>query len=141
MYVSADNMLLEVEQPIQYPSFLFFSHYVSIYRPRLPFTHFRAVQEVIGKAGGDPLPLQHTTLFNNANDEPEAIISKVAGMQLVGKREDDGPYFTNNEGFQIPHIVKLLAGCLELMIYFCYRNSNTSIEARTWRVSGPILIA
>ena len=34
----------------------------------------------------------------NANEGPAAIISKVAGVTGPGKRVDDAPYFTNNEG-------------------------------------------
>ncbi|TVY36689.1 Vegetative catalase [Lachnellula occidentalis] len=62
----------------------------------------QAIQSAIGTAGGDPRPLQRTSLFNNANDGPAAIISKASGVQAGGKREDDGPYFTNNEGIPFP---------------------------------------
>jgi catalase len=62
----------------------------------------QAVQEALGSAGVDPRPLQRTSLFANANDGPAAIISKVSGAQSGGKREDDGPYFTNNEGHPFP---------------------------------------
>jgi catalase len=62
----------------------------------------QAIQSTIGAAGGDPRPLQRTSLFNNANDGPAKIIAKVSGAQSGGKREDDGPYFTNNEGIPFP---------------------------------------
>ncbi|KAF7950296.1 hypothetical protein EAE96_007584 [Botrytis aclada] len=62
----------------------------------------QAIQSAIGSAGGDPRPLQRGSLFNNANDGPAAIISKVSGVQSGGMREDNGPYFTNNEGIPFP---------------------------------------
>jgi len=36
------------------------------------------------------------------NEGPADIISKVAGVTKGGKREDDAPYFTNNEGIPLP---------------------------------------
>ncbi|TGO17092.1 hypothetical protein BTUL_0021g00690 [Botrytis tulipae] len=62
----------------------------------------QAIQSAIGSAGGDPRLLQRGSLFNNANDGPAAIISKVSGVQSGGMREDNGPYFTNNEGIPFP---------------------------------------
>jgi catalase len=62
----------------------------------------QAIQSTIGAAGGDPRPLQRASLFNNANDGPAKIIAKVSGVQGGGIREDDGPYFTNNEGIPFP---------------------------------------
>lgn len=62
----------------------------------------QAIQSAIGSAGGDPRPLQRASLFNNANDGPAKIIAKVSGVQSGGIREDDGPYFTNNEGIPFP---------------------------------------
>ncbi|KAK3724853.1 hypothetical protein LTR37_000901 [Vermiconidia calcicola] len=38
----------------------------------------------------------------SANEGPMDIISKVSGATQGGKREDDGPYFTNNEGIPLP---------------------------------------
>ncbi|TKA33364.1 hypothetical protein B0A50_00917 [Salinomyces thailandicus] len=38
----------------------------------------------------------------SANEGPMDIISKVAGVTQGGIREDDGPYFTNNEGIPLP---------------------------------------
>ncbi|KAK3058875.1 hypothetical protein LTR09_000440 [Extremus antarcticus] len=38
----------------------------------------------------------------SANEGPMDIIAKVSGVVEGGKREDDGPYFTNNEGIPIP---------------------------------------
>jgi catalase len=34
----------------------------------------------------------------SANEGPAEIIGKVSGAVMGGEREDDGPYFTNNEG-------------------------------------------
>jgi catalase len=38
----------------------------------------------------------------SANEGPADIISKVSGSVNRGKRADDGPYFTNNEGIPFP---------------------------------------
>lgn len=62
----------------------------------------QAIQSGIGAAGADPRPLQLSSLFNSANEGPAKIISKVSGVNAGGKREDDGPYFTNNEGIPFP---------------------------------------
>lgn len=40
--------------------------------------------------------------MQSANEGPADIIAKVAGVVSGGKREDDGPYFTNNEGHPFP---------------------------------------
>jgi catalase len=38
----------------------------------------------------------------SANEGPMDIISKVSGVTQGGKREDDAPYYTNNEGIPFP---------------------------------------
>jgi catalase len=38
----------------------------------------------------------------SANEGPADIIGKVSGTVTGGKRVDDGPYFTNNEGLPFP---------------------------------------
>ena len=38
----------------------------------------------------------------STNEGPADIIAKVSGKVSGGKREDDGPYFTNNEGIPLP---------------------------------------
>lgn len=38
----------------------------------------------------------------STNEGPADIVAKVAGVTKGGKREDDGPYFTNNEGIPLP---------------------------------------
>ncbi|CRJ99258.1 hypothetical protein BN1723_017096, partial [Verticillium longisporum] len=40
--------------------------------------------------------------MQSANEGPADIIGKVSGAVPGGKREDDGPYFTNNEGHPLP---------------------------------------
>jgi len=66
-------------------------------------THpLQAIGEAVGAVGGDPRPLQRSSLFMSANEGPAAIISKVSGVTKIGKRADDGPYFTNNEGIPFP---------------------------------------
>lgn len=37
-----------------------------------------------------------------ANEGPADVIGKVSGAVKGGKRADDGPYFTNNEGIPFP---------------------------------------
>jgi catalase len=53
--------------------------------------------EAVGSAGGDPRLLQRTSLFQGTNEGPAVVASKITGLTSGGKREDDGPYFTNNE--------------------------------------------
>ena len=38
----------------------------------------------------------------SSNEGPADIIAKVSGTVAGGKRTDDGPYFTNNEGLPFP---------------------------------------
>lgn len=38
----------------------------------------------------------------SANEEPADIAAKITGSVQGGKREDDGAYFTNNEGHPFP---------------------------------------
>jgi catalase len=40
--------------------------------------------------------------MQSANEGPADIIAKVSGTVSGGKREDDGAYFTNNEGHPFP---------------------------------------
>ncbi|KAI7760416.1 hypothetical protein LZL87_008506 [Fusarium oxysporum] len=40
--------------------------------------------------------------MKGANEGPADVIAKVSGAQAGGKREDDGAYFTNNEGIPFP---------------------------------------
>ncbi|KAI9796014.1 MAG: hypothetical protein M1835_004789 [Candelina submexicana] len=62
----------------------------------------QAVTAAIGSAGGDPRALQRSSFFQNANDGPAVIAAKISGVNQGGKRADDGPYFTNNEGHPFP---------------------------------------
>lgn len=62
----------------------------------------QAIQSTLGAAGADPRPVQRSSLFQSANEGPATIISKVSGFTSGGKRKDDGPYFTNNEGIPFP---------------------------------------
>lgn len=40
--------------------------------------------------------------MQGANEGPADVIAKVSGASAGGKREDDGEYFTNNEGIPFP---------------------------------------
>ena len=56
---------------------------------------------IAGAMGGEtraPRPSH----MNSANEGPADIIGKVSGAVSGGKRVDDGPYFTNNEGIPFP---------------------------------------
>lgn len=52
--------------------------------------------------------------MQSANEGPADIIAKVSGVTSGGKREDDGQYFTNNEGipFPDPYVFGHLSGAL-----------------------------
>ncbi|GLA62754.1 hypothetical protein AtubIFM54640_003884 [Aspergillus tubingensis] len=62
----------------------------------------QALGEAVGAAGADPRIKQLNSLFQGANDGPARTAAKLTGVQQGGKREDDGPYFTNNEGIPFP---------------------------------------
>ena len=61
----------------------------------------QATASAIAGAGADPRP-NRTSLFQSANEGPAEIAAKISGVTLGGKREDDAPYFTNNEGIPWP---------------------------------------
>lgn len=62
----------------------------------------QALGEAVGAAGADPRIKQLNSLFQGANDGPARTAAKLTGVQQGGKRQDDGPYFTNNEGIPFP---------------------------------------
>lgn len=109
----------------------------------------QAIQETLGGAGVDPRPLQRSSLFNNANDGPAGIIAKVSGVQSGGKRKDDGPYFTNNEGipFPDPAVCQSLCCCaviVRLHLLFFLRRVNdelTTNKQHSKTVGGLPLIS
>jgi catalase len=57
-----------------------------------------AIQSAVTGEGRAPR-LSHMA---SANEGPADIIAKVSGAVQGGKREDDGAYFTNNEGIPFP---------------------------------------
>jgi catalase len=57
-----------------------------------------AIQGAITGEGRNPR-MSHMA---SANEGPADIIAKVSGAVQGGKREDDGAYFTNNEGIPFP---------------------------------------
>jgi len=68
-----------------------------------PLEHpLQAASSMLGKAGVDPRPMQHASLFMNANDGPAVIASRISGVQSTKRTKDDSPYFTNNEGIPWP---------------------------------------
>ncbi|OKL58326.1 hypothetical protein UA08_06400 [Talaromyces atroroseus] len=62
----------------------------------------RAIGQAVGSAGIDPRVVQRSSLFQGANEGPARTAAKLTGVQEGGKRADDGPYFTNNEGIPFP---------------------------------------
>jgi catalase len=62
----------------------------------------QAVQEMAGAAGADPRAVQRSSTFQGLNEGPAAIASKITGVVSGGKRVDDAPYHTNNDGIPWP---------------------------------------
>ncbi len=62
----------------------------------------QALKEGLGAVGVDPRPLQRSSHFQSLNEGPAEIAAKITGLTSGGKRVDDGPYFTNNEGHPWP---------------------------------------
>jgi catalase len=52
--------------------------------------------------GGPEVRAPRASHMMSANEGPADIIAKVSGWSKGGKREDDAPFFTNNEGIPIP---------------------------------------
>ncbi|KAF8463078.1 catalase-like domain-containing protein [Kalaharituber pfeilii] len=68
-----------------------------------PLEHpIQAAKTAVGTAGGDPRPEQRMKTMMNINEGPATIAAKVTGVQGAGVREDNDPYFTNNEGIPWP---------------------------------------
>jgi catalase len=69
-----------------------------------PFSNpIQAATAALGKSGiADPRPVQRASFFQGANAGPAETASMISGVTEGGKREDDGPYFTNNEGIPFP---------------------------------------
>ena len=68
-----------------------------------PLVHpIDAAASAAGSLGLDPRALQKSSFFMGMNEGPAEIISKVSGVNTGGKRADDGPFFTNNEGLPWP---------------------------------------
>jgi len=68
-----------------------------------PIQHpLRATAEMIGsETQGERRP-PRSSHMQGANEGPADVIAKVSGAMKGGKREDDGAYFTNNEGIPFP---------------------------------------
>ena len=68
-----------------------------------PLQHpLEATAAMIQTAAGGERRSMRTSHMASANEGPADIIAKVSGVVPGGKREDDGPYFTNLEGIPIP---------------------------------------
>lgn len=65
-----------------------------------PVLHpLQATADAISTVQGGDTRLSH---MQSANEGPATIIAKVSGHTKGGKREDDGEYFTDNEGHPFP---------------------------------------
>ncbi|RYP67681.1 hypothetical protein DL769_005695 [Monosporascus sp. CRB-8-3] len=62
----------------------------------------RATAAAIGMAAQGEGRAPRMSHMQGANEGPADVIAKVSGAVEGGKREDDGPYFTNNEGIPFP---------------------------------------
>ncbi|RYP42895.1 hypothetical protein DL770_011937 [Monosporascus sp. CRB-9-2] len=62
----------------------------------------RATAAAIGMAAQGEGRAPRMSHMQGANEGPADVIAKVSGAVQGGKREDDGPYFTNNEGIPFP---------------------------------------
>ncbi|RYP06719.1 hypothetical protein DL765_009387 [Monosporascus sp. GIB2] len=62
----------------------------------------RATAAAIGMAAQGEGRAPRMGHMQGANEGPADVIAKVSGAVEGGKREDDGPYFTNNEGIPSP---------------------------------------
>jgi catalase len=68
-----------------------------------PFEHpIQAAAQALGAAGADPRLEQRSAYFQLANSGPAQVAAMVSGVVSGGKRQDDGYYFTNNEGIPWP---------------------------------------
>lgn len=67
-----------------------------------PSVHpLKATAESISSAQGERRGARASHM-QSANEGPADIIAKVSGSVQGGKREDDGAYFTDNEGHPFP---------------------------------------
>lgn len=68
-----------------------------------PLQHpLQATAEAISSQVGGERRNPRASHMQSANEGPADIIAKVSGAVPGGKREDDGAYFTNNEGIPFP---------------------------------------
>lgn len=68
-----------------------------------PLQHpLRATAMAIGAEAQGERRAPRMSHMQGANEGPADVIAKVSGAAAGGKREDDGAYFTNNEGHPFP---------------------------------------
>ena len=68
-----------------------------------PLQHpMQAAAGALGSMGVDPRAMQKSSFFQGANSGPAETAAMISGVVTGGKREDDGPYFTNNEAIPWP---------------------------------------
>jgi catalase len=60
------------------------------------------MQDIAGAAGIDPRSMQRSSFFQGMNEGPAIAAAKISGVVNGGKRVDDGPYHTNNDGIPWP---------------------------------------
>lgn len=68
-----------------------------------PLQHpLKAAASALGSSGVDPRLEQKLSFFQMHNEGPAETAAKITGVVAGGKRKDDAPYFTNNEGIPWP---------------------------------------
>lgn len=99
-----------------------------------PLQHpLRAAASALGAAGVDPRAEQKSSLFQMHNEGPAEIAAKVAGVVDGGKRKDDAPYFTNNEGIPWPDVAhsKNVGGIPAVSDTFLLQKQQTFNRSKT----------
>ena len=93
-----------------------------------PLQHpLQATAMAIGGATGERRSNRMSHMAS-ANEGPADIIAKVSGAVQGGKREDDGAYFTSNEGIPFPD--PSVTRCLSLRRSLLMIMSNAACTAR-----------
>ncbi|RPA90555.1 catalase [Choiromyces venosus 120613-1] len=102
--------------------------------PENPLTHpTQAAASVLGAAGVDPRAEQKASFFQQRNSGPAEITAGITGVVIGGKRKDDGPYSTNNEGIPWPDPAhsKNIGGIPVASDTFLFQKQKTSNRSKT----------
>lgn len=61
-----------------------------------------SIKQTVSRGAAGESRSNRVSHMQSANEGPADIIAKVSGTVQGGKRADDGPYYTNNEGIPWP---------------------------------------